>query len=259
MIRKIATAFVISIATSAQADISVTFALADNYAPLMSSDGGIAGDIIDEVNERLNGEYKIEVESVPWARAVKLVESGRAQGLVGTYYRPEVRPWINPYSEPLLQDPVSVFCREGVGDPSWDYPNDFAGLVFGYLIGSYAGGSDFDAMRDAGAITVEESSSLSVNLRKLKAGRIDCFVEGRFAILSEIAGIGGIEGLEIINDVSKEDFYVGFESEWASSPSAADFISAFNATIQEMHKDGTIDQLLADGLNNKLQAKRTSG
>ncbi|MEM9710437.1 MAG: hypothetical protein AAF871_16820, partial [Pseudomonadota bacterium] len=92
-----------------------------------------------------------------------------------------------------------------------------------------------------------ESSTLEFNLRKLKAGRIDCFVEGRFAILDELAAVDGMEGLEIVDDVSVEDFFVGFQSEWASTSSAAEFISTFNATIQEMHRDGTIDQLLAAG------------
>lgn len=238
----------IASSTAAFANTSVVFALADNYAPLMTGDGGIAGDILAEVNSRLGGEFTIEVESVPWSRAVTLVENGRAQGLVGTYYRPDVRPWINPYSTPLLQDPVSIFCREGTAQSDWEYPKDYAGLTFGYLVGSYAAGEEFQAMRDAGQIKVDDGATMAVNVKKLKAGRIDCFVEGRLPIQVELAALGGSDGVEMVGDVKVEDFYVGFQGDWASGADATAFITAFNATIEEMQSDGTIDRLIADGI-----------
>ena len=228
---------------------TVTFALADNYPPLMTETGGIAGAIIDEVNNRLGDEFHIEVESAPWQRMVAMVENGQAHGLVGTYYRPDVRPWIDPYSTPLLGDPISLFCRSGVADASWSYPQDFAGLTFGYLIGSYAAGAEFQEMVAAGEIDIDEGASIEVNVRKLAAGRIDCFVEGGLPIQVEIAAAGAGADIEHVADISVEDFYVGFQSDWATTGNAPEFIAAFNATIEEMQADGTIDRLIEEGLN----------
>lgn len=234
--------------TAAQANTTVVLALADNYAPLMTPDGGIAGDILDEVNMRLGDEFEIEIQSVPWSRAVTLVESGRAHGLVGTYYRPNIRPWIDPYSRPLLQDAVSIFCRTGIADPTWSYPRDYAGLTFGFLVGSYAAGDEFHAMRDAGEISVDDSTTIAANLLKLKAGRIDCFVEGRLPIQVELAQIGGTDAIEMVGDVKVEDFYVGFQDDWAQGADAASFIAAFDETIEQMQADGTINLIIENGL-----------
>ena len=235
-------------ATAAAPQTRVTLVVANNYAPLMTEDGGISGDILEEVKARLDSRFAIDIEIMPWARGVTLVENGRAQGLVGTYYRPNIRPWINPYSEPLLQDPVSIFCREGVADPSWTYPEDYAGLRFGYLIGSYAAGEAFAAMREAGAITVNENRTIRGNLQMLLAGRIDCFVEGRYPIQFELASLSRSVEIEIVSDVKTEDFYVGFQSAWASSEAASEFIAEFNSIVRAMQVDGTIHRILMNGL-----------
>ena len=235
-------------ASAAIAETTVTFAVADNYPPLMTIGGGISGEILEEVDARLDDRFAIAIEIVPWARSVALVENGRAQALVGTYYRPDIRPWIDPYSEPLLQDPVSVFCRKGVADRSWTYPRDYAGLEFGYLIGSYAAGEEFGAMREAGEISVRENRTIRGNLQMLLSGRIDCFVEGYHPIQFELSGLGGSGDIEVVADVSVEDFYVGFQSAWAAGTEASDFIAEFNGIIRDMRSDGTIDEILQRGL-----------
>ena len=235
--------------TDAVAETKVTFALANNYEPLMAQDGGIAGDILRQANARLPDGYSIVVELAPWARGVARVERGNAQALVGTYYRPEIRPWIDPYSEPLLQDPVSIYCRSGVADPNWSYPADYAGLRFGYLIGSYAAGTEFAAMREAGTIKVIENASIRGSLQMLISGRIDCFVEGRYSIQSELSSLENSGEVELVSDVASENFYVGFQSDWAASDGASSFIAAFNQTIRDMRSDGTIDQIIQDALN----------
>ncbi len=249
MIRSVALFCLLFTTSNAVAETTVTFALANNYEPLMAQDGGIAGDILDEANARLPEGYSIVVEISPWARGVAKVERGEVQALVGTYYRPEIRPWIEPYSEPLLQDPVSVYCHTGVADPAWNYPADYAGLDFGFLIGSYAAGPEFAAMREAGSITVRENTTILGNLKMLKSGRIDCFVEGRYSIQSELSTLGNTDDIERVTDVASEDFYVGFQRDWAASDNASEFILAFNETIRDMRTDGTIDRILHDALN----------
>ena len=62
--------------SGAVAETKVTFALANNYEPLMAQDGGIAGEILKEANARLPEGYTIVVELAPWARSVARVERG---------------------------------------------------------------------------------------------------------------------------------------------------------------------------------------
>ena len=234
---------------------SPVFALADNYPPLMTPDGAILGAILDEANTRLGDDMSIEIESVPWARAVSLVENGRAQALVGTYYRPSVRPWIDPYSIPLMQEHVSIFCRKGTAQSDWNYPEDYAGLTFGYLIGSYAAGKEFAAMVDSGEIRIEKAATIKTNLRKLAAGRIDCFVEGRLPIQLEMSALGSLNGIEMIGDVKVENSFVGFSKDWADSVEGRQFIKVFNTAIESMRKDGTTDRIIASFVNNPETAR----
>lgn len=228
---------------------TATFALSDNYPPLMAADGGIAGAILDEANARLGDAFNIEIEHVPWSRAVALVENGRAHGLVGTYYQPDSRPWIDPYSTPLLDDPVTIFCGPGVADASWTYPQDYEGLTFGILTGSLGAGEELFEMAEAGQLAVEEAPGIEANVRKLTAGRIDCFVEGGFSVRASMAEMGVADQVEIVGDASVEPFYVGFLGAWAQSdPAHMAFIEAFNSVIEEMHADGTIAELVESNL-----------
>ena len=240
--------FALFTASAASSETTVTFAVADNYPPLMTSDGGISVEILKEVGARLDDRFAIDIQIAPWARGVALVEAGRINALVGTYYRPELRPWIAPYSEPLLEDPVSIFCRKGVADRSWSYPDDYAGLQFGFLIGSYAAGEAFAALRDAGEISVHENRTIRGNLQMLLSGRIDCFVEGFHPIQFELSRLGGSDEIEVVADVKVEDFYVGFQSTWAAGDEASEFIAEFNEIIGAMRADGTIDEILQRGL-----------
>ena len=254
MLRSLAFTAALLAAPMAEA-ASPVFALADNYPPLMTPDGGILGAILDEANTRLGDDMSIEIQSVPWARAVSLVENGLAHALVGTYYRATARPWIDPYSTPLMKEYVSIFCREGVAKSDWSYPKDYAGLTFGYLVGSYAAGEEFTAMVNAGEITIEEATTIAINLKKLAAGRIDCFVEGRLPIQLEMNALTSADGIEMIGDVKVENSLVGFSSDWADSVEGGQFIDRFNATIEDMRNDGTIDQIITSFISAPAAAR----
>ena len=58
------------------------------YAPYMGLENGqptgIWAEFIAEALSRVEGEYDVVVEALPWSRAVKLVETGQAHGLIGT-------------------------------------------------------------------------------------------------------------------------------------------------------------------------------
>ena len=223
---------------------SASFALANNYPPIMTPEGGILGAILNEAKERLHEGHTIEIVSVPWARAVSLVKSGRSHALVGTYYRPQERPFLDPYSASVMEEHVSIFCRKGVVKSDWSYPEDFAGLKFGVVIGSHSAGSKFFEMAEKGDVILDKSPTIKSNLKKLASARIDCFVEGRSTVRVEMVDLKGSEVIEIVGDVKTESLLVGFEENWAKTPKAQAFIRDFNAVIDAMHKDGTIDEII---------------
>lgn len=216
------------------------------YPPYMATiDGkpaGIYADIIAEAARRLSG-FDIELQSVPWTRAVGLVKNGVAHGLVGTYHKPDDRPWIGTYSHPLFGEEVSVFCRKGIADPSWAYPRDYAGLTFGNTLGYRAPGPEFFEMVADGKIVLDEAETSEQNLRKIMLGRVDCYVVERLATELLIRD-NGFDAVERIRHTSMELAFIGYRSSW-TDPDAVAFIAAMDEALRSMKADGTIDRIVA--------------
>jgi hypothetical protein len=139
-----------------------------DYAPFMTAEesgpAGIYAEIIKEADKRLPG-YTIELTSAPWTRAKFLVQSGKVNGLVGTYHKPIRRPWIRHFSTPMAKETIYVYCREGVAQDHWDYPKDYAGLLFSNNAGFATPGSAFFEMVSAGKIQLIEEQTTDANLR----------------------------------------------------------------------------------------------
>ncbi|MHA7773692.1 substrate-binding periplasmic protein [Roseibium sp. M-1] len=221
--------------------------LQDNsYPPYMSISGdqprGIYAVIVEEAGRRA-GSDRLRLEAVPWTRATVLVENGRAQGLVGSYYKPEDRPWIRHWSEPIFNEEVSVFCREGVASKDWTYPDDFEGLLFGNIAGYRAPGQRFFELVAEGKIKLEEAQTNEQNLSRLVLGRIDCYVVERLAT-EMLMRQNKYETVEIVATASMEPAYIGYSDKF-TGPEADAFIDAMDAAIREMKSDGTIDRIVA--------------
>jgi len=236
----------LTLTASAHAD-TITLVQDDSYPPFMTtSDGAPAGimtEIINAARDRMGDHGEFVVDAVPWSRAVALVEQDRAHGLVGTYYKPEARPWIGTYSEPLLVEQVGIYCRPGVAQSDWTYPDDYKGLRFGNNAGFQTPGPAFFALVEAGEIALEDAQTTEQNLRKLSSGRIDCYVQERLtteAVMNE----NSIDGIEFVALSSEEKSFIGFRKSW-DAPEAEAFIAALNAALTEIQEDGTVDKIIA--------------
>jgi len=218
----------------------------NSYPPYMSETRdkptGIYAAILEEAGKRLE-TGRLVVQAVPWTRATVLVENGRAQGLIGSYYKPDDRPWIRHWSEPIFVEEVSVFCREGVARKDWTYPDDYEGLLFGNVAGYKAPGPRFFEMVEAGKIKLEEAQTTEQNLSKLVLGRIDCYVVERLAT-EMLMRKKGYDTVEIVTTASQEPAYIGFSDKW-TGPKADAFIAELDEVLKTMKADGTIDRIVA--------------
>ncbi|ASP31933.1 hypothetical protein CHH27_00705 [Labrenzia sp. VG12] len=236
---------VFTVATQASAQDIVL--LQDNsYPPYMSvtqdQPDGLYAAIIQEAKRRI-GNKDLVLRAVPWTRATVLVESGKAQALVGSYYKPQDRPWIRHWSEPLYQEEVSVFCRQGIAKAGWIYPDDFKGLLFGNVAGYKAPGPRFFEMVEQGSIMLEEAQTTEQNLSKLVLGRIDCYVVERLATEILIKR-ENYKNVEIVATASIEPAYIGWTDKW-TGPEADALIEAMDKALTAMKADGTIDSIVA--------------
>ncbi|GAA0787789.1 transporter substrate-binding domain-containing protein [Roseibium denhamense] len=243
----ISTGLALSFSLLPAAAADVTLVQDEAYPPFMTKEdneaAGILADIIKEAGMRMTPSAAFALDTVPWSRAVKLVEGDRAHGLVGTYYKPESRPWIGTYSEPLLTEQVGIYCAPGKAQPDWTYPDDYKGLTFGNNSGFQSPGPAFFELVEAGDIKLEEAQTTEQNLRKVSSGRVDCYVQER--LTTEIAlNEHGIGNVEFIATASEEKSFIGYRKTW-TGPEAEAFIKAMDAAIVSMREDGTIDQIVS--------------
>ncbi|GAA0787791.1 transporter substrate-binding domain-containing protein [Roseibium denhamense] len=233
---------------TAPATADVRFVQDEAYPPYMmkaqDTPAGILADIVLEAARRMDVGGGLTLEAIPWPRAVKLTEVGKANGLVGAYYQPEARPWIATYSEPLLIEQVGIYCRYGIAEADWAYPDDYIGLVFGNNFSFETPGPEFFAMVEAEDIILEEALTTEQNLMKVNLNRIDCYVQERL-VAQKVIKENALANVEFISVASEERSMVAYPDAW-DGPEAAIFIKAFDEAIIDMREDGTIKRIIAD-------------
>jgi polar amino acid transport system substrate-binding protein len=242
------------------APIPVTVYADAGYPPYSFVEAGEAVGIYADIMRRAFARmpnYVVTIIPVPWKRGLALLEQGQAVALYPPYRRSQERPWMTPYSEPVLEETVVVICRDEIlAKPRPRWPDDYAGLVIGSNSGFLGMGERFRAAVKQGALTYDDAGTSQQNIQKLVSGRIDCYVNDRRAILwayhrqqDERKVMPGdhpgilVEGAVI----SKEYGYLGFTSkDEGRFPFKQDFLKEFNTVICSMRASGEIGRIAAE-------------
>lgn len=239
-------AFLILFSATASAAQKVTVYGDDAYAPYSFLNGstpdGIYVKILQAAFAKM-GDYDVTIELVPWKRAMKLVERGTAFAAFPPYYRPEQRPWIDPYSEPIIQEGLAAYCRKEVmSSPRGNWPDDYKDLEIGVNAGF--------SVPNAEVLKIQESANNEANIKKLQAGRIDCYVNDDASIKYSMKQMNIPAGAIVKGtQISLENGYLGF-SKNNNAGYKADFLQKFNAVIKEMKSSGEIDKIMSSFLGN---------
>lgn len=243
------------------ADIEVQIYADESYPPYTYLDEGelkgIYTEILQKAFSRMKG-YKVKINAVPWKRGLSYIESGKGFAIYPPYHRTQQRPYIWPYSIPILDERVIVVCRDEVLTstirPTW--PDDYFGLVIGNNAGFSLGGDRFwQAVKDE-KITVNEANGNEINIMMLGLGRSDCYMNDRISILWELKQLkaagkydeGGkharlMEGATI----SIEQGFLGFSANGGDRyPYMDDFILKFNTEIYAMRRSGELQKIIDD-------------
>lgn len=224
-----------------------------DYPPFMiakkTGPAGIYAEIIRAADDRLD-DYNIELSASSWPRAKYLVATGQANGLVGTYFKPRRRPWIRHFSSPLATETVFLYCREGVADESWAYPDDYIGLLFSNNIGFATPGDRFFELVDDGKIEIIEEQTTEKNLRLLHLGRADCYVQEKAAVETALRA-NKFDMVRPVREVLVEPAHIGYSEHW-SAEDGDDFIAQMDRVLEEMEQDGTIRTIIAKWTSGTL-------
>lgn len=258
-LRRILSTLALASSAALAAPVDVTVYADDAYPPYSYAvDGearGIYPGILREAFAHMPG-YRVHLLPVPWKRGLRMLETGEAFALVPPYLRPAERPYMD-YSAPIYSESVTLFCNSGKLTPgvARRWPEDFLGLRIGTNAGYLLGGKEFEQVRRAGLVTLEEARGTDENLRKLLLGRLDCYMNDRSAILFALHRIQAEPPYQHANGVSEmavlsEEYgYLGVTRlEPARYSFKQDFLRQFNAALSEIKRNGRLEQIVSQEL-----------
>ena len=157
----------------ATAEQSVLRLTTGDWPPFTSQDaqhGGVASQIVREAFALVDVE--VELKFYPWARALKLAQSGRWDGSLVWFETPE-RLEEFFFSDPVAEARTHFFhLRETAFD--WEEYSDLAQHRVGGTV-AYSYGHSFDEAEAAGTFQTLRASSDEASLNNLLRGRIDVF------------------------------------------------------------------------------------
>lgn len=237
---------VLSLAVTTRADDSKNVRLAtDPWAPFYSpelKDGGYITALVREAFKRSG--YTLEVDFVPWKRAVVNSKDGRYDGLLGAFHTKE-REAYYIYSEPVGSSSLVFFTRSD-RQIRFDTLKDLKN----YQIGTIRGYTYFPEFDDAGYLNKQPVKDVIMNIKKLLKGRIDMFIDSRSVTLHvmEKSFPDQRVNVKILDPPLKiNNLYVPISKK---SKNPRQIIDALNSGLQQIKKDGTFDKIVDSYLHH---------
>ncbi|MEH6632179.1 MAG: transporter substrate-binding domain-containing protein [Halopseudomonas aestusnigri] len=176
---------------------------------------------------------KVEYGYYPWKRAVKLVETGKADGLCGCSYHPD-REKTFKYTDIVGKHSQGVFLADGVELGDFNSVNDLHGLslatVRGYTV--------HKELEEAG-IKVHESSGDEELLLMLQNKRVDAVYSYRDIFLYTLAH-SGKSGHVNYRELVSQPYYFCFSSK---PNDINEIISEVNQGLRTIRYNGTYDKI----------------
>ncbi len=247
---------------AAQPPTKVTIYGDDAYPPYSYlKDGeakGIYTEILQAVFKKMP-DYRVTIELVPWRRGLKLLATGDGFALFPPYSYESNRQYISPYSIPILNEEVVVYCQPNSlkNRQSNNWPGDYFGLTVGINEAFSLGGKAFWQAVKQGDILLKEGKSNRINILSLYKKRIDCYVNDRLSILWEVNLLideGLIPpnwGLTFGTSISSEQGFLGFSNTANDKyPYKERFVEQFNIKLQKLKQEGSVDKIISNFLQS---------
>lgn len=205
------------------------------------SQGGVSQEILAQIFGRMGMAFEIQL--VPWARALKIVEHGEADGIPLLMKTPEREAYM-VYSEPIVEHrELLYYLPERMGVFEWRDYADLKDLTVG-LINGYTYGEGFLDALSTGAFRAVYSQDTEANFRLLLAGRIDLILEDETTAGQLLAARPewSYRIRAMGKPVTSYYWYMGISR---LSP-LADHVDEVNRVLSDMRDDGSLDVILSN-------------
>lgn len=212
-----------------------------NFVTDKEKDGGFLLAITKEAFSRVG--YTVNVEYLPWARALNNVMTGESEALLGAQYTDE-RAKNMAYSNLVGESPM-VFFKMKSNNISYNKLQDLSNYTIGTIVNS-AYTSEFDSATYLKKVAVSDFTS---NIKNLIGEKIQLFVEKKYVVLNAIKTqfpnyYGKIDYLP--KPLKEMKFYNTFSKK---SPDYQQKLNDFNKGLDMIKKDGTFDKIMDKDLH----------
>lgn len=199
---------------------------------------GFFTELVREAFER--GGHTVNVEFMPWARAMLEVKQGDREVLLGAYYSDE-RAETYWASEPIYTAEVGLVTRTDIDLESYSSLRELSGYSIGYGRG-FTVTEEFD---NADYLNKEPAEDLARNVRKLYAGRID-MIAGSFANIRYAAQQQqrDLDRLRFLQPPLKENTLHIMISR--AVPDGEQLLADFHRGLRAIREDGTYERILRE-------------
>ncbi len=188
-----------------------------------------------------NAKYSISISFVPWARALRDVETGRMDGLLGAYKTDE-RVATMYYSNPVYFAEEVFFQLSKKNEIEYKTLADLKP----YRIGTITGVSNSVEFDEATYLNKETSSNLDSLIKKLLNGRVDLIVQGKLVVIDHMNKQYPTRKNEILQlhpPLVKRPLYVTIKKDRVNS---LKIIKDFNHSLNNLVKSGKLRQILKE-------------
>lgn len=156
-----------------------------------------------------NAKIEMRYEVVSWARAIKLAEDQKLNGLLGAYLS-DLPSFLHP-THPIISSRDCFYTNSS--DP-WEYreksslENRKIGVIKDYGYGEFID-QEKKLKRNKNFFEVTGDKPLVQNLRKIEAGRIDTVLENEL-VINHVKSLGQGTKLKSAGCLEKKEIYVVF-------------------------------------------------
>ena len=185
------------------------------------------------------GGHNADVEFVPWSRALKEVEEGKADVVMGAYFNEE-RTTRYIFSDLIYELELGLIARPGFSKTEYKSLRELAQYSIGVSRG-FANSEEFDA---AQYLNKDVANTPLLNIRKLYRGRIDMAVMNTDLFRYEARKEGFcVTSANIMSPpLATNGLYLMASR---NIPDGAQLMEDFNAGLAELRATGEFDRIVA--------------
>jgi len=215
----------------------LTFVTAEWEPYVIKKDKEVIGSDVDTIREickRLGIEA--EIEEVPWKRALKYVEEGKADAIFTPKYTEERAEFLYYPSEPLNIEKMIIAALKGSGiklEKMDDLKNQTVGVVRGYVYNP-----EFDNYQEIKRETCDDDNQLLKILAHKRLSLAAFTDEGNLKFISKKSGIE-VETVYVLSEIPS---FVAF-SKKALGEKGKELAEKFSQALRQLKDDGTFQKI----------------